>query len=211
MERRFVTIPAVSPGGPGAGDNPPRVRLRCLAAWQPLGGMKPGIVTRAALWKIVMVVCGLALLTAGCGSGSGTSGSTSSTASSSSTTASSAASPSNSVLCADAAALRASLDNLRHVNVGTGMVSEITADLNDVKTALATFVTDARGQYQAQTSALTSALTKLRTSVSDLAAHLDASTVSGVVAAIGGVTTAGQNLLAAVNTSCLSASPSSST
>jgi hypothetical protein len=173
--------------------------------------MKPGIVTRAALWKIVMVVCGLALLTAGCGSGSGTSGSTSSTASSSSTTASSAASPSNSVLCADAAALRASLDNLRHVNVGTGMVSEITADLNDVKTALATFVTDARGQYQAQTSALSSALTKLRTSVSDLAAHPDASTVSGVVAAIGGVTTAGQNLLAAVDTSCLSASPSSST
>ena len=174
--------------------------------------MKPGIVTRAARRNIVMAVCGLALLTAGCGSGSGTSsGSTSAAAPSSSTTASPAASPSTSVLCADAAALRAALDKLRHVNVGTGMVSEITADLNDVKTALATFVTDAHGQYQAQTSALSSALATLRTSVSDLAAHPSASTVSGVVAAIGGVTTAGQNLLAAVNPSCLPASSSSST
>ena len=158
-----------------------------------------------------MVVCGLALLAAGCGSGSGTSsGSTSSTATSSSTTASPAASPSNSVLCADAAALRASLDKLRHVNVGTGMVNEIIADLNDVKTALTTFVNDAHSQYQAQTSSLSSALSKLKTSVSDLAAHPGASTVSGVVAALGEVNTAGQNLLAAVNTSCLSASPSSS-
>jgi len=163
----------------------------------------------AARWKFVMVLCGLALLAAGCGSGSGTSsGITPSAATSSSTPA---ASPSNSVLCADAAAVRASLDNLRHVNVGTGMVSEITADLNDVKTALTTFVNDAHGQYQAQNSSLSSALSKLKTSVSDLAAHPSASTVSGVVAALGEVTTAGQNLLAAVNTSCLSASPSSST
>ena len=72
-------------------------------------------------------------------------------------------------------------------------------------------MTDARGQYQAQTSLLSSALATLGTSVSDLAAHPGAGTVSGVVAALGGVTTAGQNLLAAVNTSCLSASPSSST
>jgi len=155
-----------------------------------------------------MVVCGLALLGAGCGSGNGTSGSTSSSATSSSTTASP---PSNSVLCADAAALRASLDKLRHVTVGTGMVNEITADLNDVKAALTTFVNDAHGQYQALTSALSSALSELKTSVSNLAAHPGASTVSGVVAALGAVNTAGQNLLAAVNTSCLSASPSPGT
>jgi hypothetical protein len=174
--------------------------------------MKPGITARAARWKIIMVACGLALLAAGCGSSSGTSaGSTSSTVTSPSATASAAASPSNSVLCADAAALRASLDKLRHINVGSGTVSEITADLNDVKTALDKLVTDARGQYQAQTSSLSSALSKLKTSVSDLAAHPSASTVSGVVAALGEVNTAAQDLLAAVNTSCLSASPSAST
>jgi len=91
------------------------------------------------------------------------------------------------------------------------MVGEITADLTDVKLALATFVADARGQYHAQTSSLSSALSTFSTAVSALAANPGASTVSGVVAAIGGVTTAGQNLLAAVNTSCLSATPSSST
>jgi phage-related protein len=107
--------------------------------------------------------------------------------------------------------LRASLDKLRHVSVGTGMVNEVTADLNDVKTALTTLVDGAHGRYQAQTSALSSALGKLKTSVSDLAAHPSASSVSGVVAALGAVSTAGQNLLAAVNTSCLSASPVSST
>ena len=90
------------------------------------------------------------------------------------------------------------------------MVNEITADLNDVKTALTTFVNDSYSQYQAQTSSLSSALSKLKSSVSDLAAHPGASAVSGVVAALGAVNTAGQSLLAAVNTSCLSATPSSS-
>ena len=155
------------------------------------------------------MVCGLTLLAA-CGSSSGTSaGSTSASAPASSTTAAPAASPSNSVLCTDAAALRASLDTLTHLNVSTGMVNEITTDLNDVKTALTTFVNDAHSQYQAQTSSLSSALSTLKTSVSDLVTHPGASTVSGVVATLGEVNTAGQNLLAAVNTSCLAASPSS--
>ena len=117
--------------------------------------MKPGIVTGAARWKTVMAVGGLALLAAGCGSGSGTSsGSVSITAPSSSTTGSSAASPSASVLCADAAALRAALDKFRHLSVGIGTAGQITADLSDLKAALATFEADARAQYQAQTSAL---------------------------------------------------------
>jgi hypothetical protein len=180
-----------------------------ILRWIPMD-MKPGIATRAARGRLVMA-CGLVLLATGCASGSGTSPGSTSSSAASATTALPAASPSVSVLCADAAALRASLDKLRQINVGTGMVNEITADLNDVKTALTTFVTDAHGQYQAQTSSLSSALSKLKTSVSELAAHPGASTVTGVVAALGEVTTAGQNLLAAVNTSCLSASPSPST
>jgi hypothetical protein len=156
-----------------------------------------------------MIAGGLALLAAGCGSGGSTS-STPSTATSSSTTAFPATSPSNSVLCANVAALHASLDKLRQVRVGAGTVTEITSDLNGVKTALTTFTNNARGQWQAQTSSLDSALAKLRTSASNLAAHPGVSTASGVVAALGEVNTAAQNLLAAVNTSCPSASPSSS-
>ena len=120
------------------------------------------------------------------------------------------ASPSSSVLCADAAALRASLDKLRHVNVQPGAVNEITANLNDVKAALTTLVTDARGQWQAQTSALSAALDTLKTATSSLAASPGASTVSAVISALGQVNTAAQNLLAVVNTDCPSASSSSS-
>ena len=149
-----------------------------------------------------MIACGLALLMAGCGSGGASSGSTPPGAASSSTTAS----PSDSVLCADAAAVRASLDKLRHVQVGAGTVAQIMADLSDVKAAVTTFADNARGQWQAQTSALNSALAKLKTAASNLAANPGVSTVSGAVAALGDVNTAAQNLLAAVNTRCPAAS-----
>ena len=163
--------------------------------------MKLRIATRPARYGLVTIACALALLAAGCGSGGTSSGSTPASAASSSA-------PASSALCADVAALRASLDKLRHVSVGTGMVSEITADLNEVKSALTTLANDAHGQWQTQTSALSSALDKLRTSVSNLAAHPGASAVSDVVAALGEVNTAAQNLLAATNPSCPSASPS---
>ena len=167
--------------------------------------MKRRITIRPARYGLVTIACALALLAAGCGSGGTSSGSTPASAASSSAPSSASAS---SALCADVAALHASLDKLRHVSVGTGMVSEITADLNEVKTALTTLANDAHGQWQTQTSALSSALDKLRTSVSNLAAHPGASAVSDVVAALGEVNTAAQNLLAATNPSCPSASPS---
>ena len=174
--------------------------------------MKPGIRIRPARWKLAATGCGLALLAAGCGSGGGTpAASTPAAVPSSSTPAAPATSPPTSVLCADAAALRASLGKLTHVKVGAGTVSQITADLNDVKANLTAFVNHAGGQWQAQTSALTSALATLTTAVSNLAAHPSTSAVSAVVTALGDVNTAAQNLLAAVNTRCPSASPSPST
>ena len=170
--------------------------------------MKPGIVTGTAGRKLALAACGLALL-AGCGSGSATSGSSPSAAASA-TSSSAAASASSSALCADAAPLRASLNQLRRVTVQPGAVNEITSDLNDVKAALTKLVNDAHGQVQTQTSALSAALGTLRTAVSSLGTSPGASTVAGVVAALGQVNTAAQNLLAAVNTDCPSASPSSS-
>ena len=175
------------------------------------------MVARPARWKLVMSAGGLALLAAGCGSG-GSSGSTPAGGSSSPAASSPASSApptspgaeANSALCADAAALRASVDKLRHITVGAGTASEIAANLREVKTALTTFIQDAHGQWQAQTSALSSAIATLSTAVSSLTASPGVGTVSGVVAALGGVSTAAQNLLAAVNPSCLSASASPS-
>jgi hypothetical protein len=129
---------------------------------------------------------------------------------SSSTPGSAATSPPNAVLCADAAALRASLDKLTHVKVGAGTVSEITADLNDVKANLTAFVNHRRPMAGPDQR------TEIRprhtqAAVSNLAANPSTSAVSGVVTALGGVNMAAQNLLAAVNTRCPSVSPSPST
>ena len=165
-------------------------------------------MTRTACRKLALAACGLALL-AGCGSGGATSGSSPSAAAPASSS-SPAASPPSSTLCADAAALRASLDQLRHVNVQPGAVSQITSNLNAVRSALTTLVNNAHGRWQAQTSALSAALDTLKTAVSSLGASPGVSTVSGVVSALGQVNTAAQNLLAAVNTDCSATSSSPS-
>jgi hypothetical protein len=156
----------------------------------------------------IPIMCGLALLTAGCGSSGSSSASATAPPATASTTAS--ASAPDAVVCADAAALRTALSQLVHVNVGQGAASQIMTSLNNVRTALTAFISDAHGQYQPQTSALNSALSNLGTSVSNLASNPGASTVAGVVAALGRVGTAGQNLLSAVSAGCPTASPSSS-
>jgi hypothetical protein len=164
-------------------------------------------VTRAARWKLVVTACGLALL-AGCASGSTSPGGTSTAAPSPSSPA--AASPSSSVLCADVAALRASLDQLVHVKVQAGAATEITSDIQSVKAALTKLVNDARGKWQAQTSALSAALDQLKTAAQDLTASPSGATVSAVAAALGQVRRAAQDLLAAAGTDCPSASASAS-
>ena len=170
--------------------------------------MKPVIVNGTVSRGLGLAVCGLALL-AGCGSGS-SSPASSPSAAASATSSPATAAPSGSALCADAAALRSSLDQLRHVSVQPGAVSQITTNLNAVKAALTTLVTNAHGQFQTQTSALSAALDTLTTAVSSLGSSPGVSTVSGVVSGLGQVNTAAQNLLAAVNTDCPSASSSPS-
>ena len=171
-------------------------------------------------WKVCTVALAAGLVTVACGSSStssgaaGASSSTTSAAPSSlaaSTPAAStpAASPA-SVLCQDVAALRASLDKLKHVTVGKGTVDEIKADLADVKAKLGVVKTELHGQWQAQVSALEDSLAKLQAAVNDLASNFSASTISGTVSALRGVAAAGSNLLAALSRQCPSASPSPS-
>jgi hypothetical protein len=166
-------------------------------------------VARPARWKAAAVALGAGLLVAACGSGGlyggggGSSGSTSAAASSP------AASP-TSALCQDAAALRASLNKLTHVNVGPGAGDEIKTDTADVKAKLTALTAQAHGKLQAQTSALKTALLKLQGAASTLASNPSASAVSDVVAALREVTSAGSSLLAAVSKDCPSASASPS-
>jgi hypothetical protein len=158
---------------------------------------------RGCAWREAVAAGSLALLLAGCAS-SGTSAS----APSSSAPAAAANSPAGAALCADAAALRASVDKLVHVTVAPGMASEITADYNDVKASLTTFADHAHGRWQTQTSALKSALATLQAAVKDLAATPSTKALTDVHSALAEVSAATRDLLAAVGPSCPSSSPS---
>ena len=177
-------------------------------------------------WKVWAVALATGLVTVACGSSSTSSGAASAPGSTTSAAPSSpaastpaastpaastpAASPA-SALCQDVAALRASLDKLKHVTVGKGTVDEIKADLADVKAKLGAVKTELHGQWQAQVGALEDSLAKLQAAVNDLASNFSASTISGTVSALRGVAAAGSNLLAALSRQCPSASPSPST
>lgn len=168
--------------------------------------MKRITVTRPAWWKIATVM--IALLAAACGS-SGTPASGSSPSTTSAAPSSAAPSP-TSALCQDAAALRASIDTLTHVNVGQGMGDEVKSDLADVKAKLNTLTTQAHGQWQSQTSALSASLDKVQTAVSNLTSNPSASTVSATVTALRDVSASAGSLLSAIGTKCPSVSASAS-
>jgi hypothetical protein len=173
--------------------------------------MRAGTVTRPARWRLAAIAGAVALLTVACGSGGGpASGGAPSPSPPSPSAPTTAGSAPNSGLCDEADALFASLDQLTHIKVQTGMKNEITADLANVKAKLTAFVDAAHGQWQAQTAALKSTLTKLQTEVKNLTTSPSVSALAAVATAIGQVGTATQNLLAAVSTDCPSASPSPS-
>jgi len=173
--------------------------------------MNAGTVTRPARWRLAAAAGGLTLLAVACGSGSSPASGGAPTPAAPSSPAPAAGGPSpGSALCPHAAALSASLIQLTHVKIEKGMKNEITANLADAKENLAAFVSAAHGQWQAQTAALKSALTDLQTEATSLTGSPSASAVGGVVSTLQGVSTAAQNLLAAVSTRCPSASPSPS-
>jgi hypothetical protein len=170
--------------------------------------MRQVTANRPPRWQTVAVAAGAALLAAACGS-SGTPAGGSSPSTTSAAPSSAAPSPS-SALCQDAAALRASIDTLTHVNVGQGMGDEIKSDLADVKAKLNTLTTQAHGQWQTQTSALSASLDKLQTAVSNLTSNPSASTVSATVTALREVSASAGSLLSAIGTKCPSESASAS-
>ena len=164
--------------------------------------MRPKTGTGPTWWSTVAVALGAGLLAVACSSGS-------SPARSTSPSGTASASPTaTSLVCQDAADLRTSIHNLTHSSVSKGDVTEIKSSLAQVHTDLTALITHAKGEWQTQTSNLKTALATLQTAVSDLSSSPGASTVAGVVTALGGVATAGKSLLTAVSTRCPSASPS---
>jgi hypothetical protein len=104
--------------------------------------------------------------------------------------------------------LRTALDKLTHVQAGagSGAVDEIKADLANVKTAVTNLANQAGSQWHAQTSSLKSALTSLEGAIKQVTANPSSAAVTSVVTAIGQVSTATEELFAAVGNRCSSGS-----
>ena len=162
-----------------------------------------------ARWGMAAVALAAGLLAVACGSGGlyggGSSSGSASPAASSPAASSPAASP-TSALCQDAAALRASLNKLKHVNVGLGTGDEIKSDAADVKEKLNAVRAQGNGELQAQVSPPKTALAKLPGGASTLSSNASASAVSELVGALREVASSGSSLLAALSKKCPSAS-----
>jgi hypothetical protein len=163
-------------------------------------------VSRRACRAVLLSV--LVLLAAACSSSGSASGSPSSAGSASSSTAAPSASDS-AALCSDIAALRGSLQELTSIRPSPSAATELRAAVQMVQTNLAGLSTTAGALWNEQVGNLRSALTKLQSAVSTLATQRNASSVSGVVTAVGGVSAAARQLLDAASPSCPSPSASS--
>src|SRR5438477_3847022 len=127
------------------------------------------MLIKPAAWRLALFLCALPLTIAACAKG----GSPAPAGTSPAWSASSAAPApvSDAAVCADAGALRASWDKLKNVTIARGLADEIKSDLNGMKSALATFVNDAHGRWQAQTDTVKAALAALGTAVDELVAN----------------------------------------
>jgi prophage DNA circulation protein len=166
-------------------------------------------VSRLAGWTVTAAVAVLMMLTAGCGSSSGSSAaSTPSPAASTPSPASSTTATANALICQDVDALRTSLTNLTHVKVGSGASAALSANLKDAKAKLDTLADDAGSQWNGQISGLKTALSALEKAVTGLGNG--SSSVTNVVTTLGGVKNSAQDLLTAAGHRCPSPSPSAS-
>ena len=153
----------------------------------------------------------LVLLVAACSSSGSSSGGSAAPASSSSSAAAPSPSPSASAaVCADVTALRESVQELTSIRPGTGAVDQLRTAVQKVQSNLSTLSGAAGDLWSGPIQNLRSALTKLQSAVSTLASQRNASSVSGVVTAIGGVSAAARQLFDAASVRCPSASASAS-
>jgi len=160
-----------------------------------------------------ILLSGLVLLAAACGSGGSVSGSPASggspSPSAAAPSASGSATSASAASCSDVAALRGSLQELTSIRPSASTVTELRSAVQNVQANLAALGSAAGALWNGQVQNLRSALAKLQSAVSTLAAQRNASSVSGVVTALGGVSAAARQLLDAASPSCPSPSASS--
>jgi hypothetical protein len=103
-------------------------------------------------------------------------------------------------VCADVAALRASVQQLTQVSIGASTASELKSGLSQVSSDLSKLAANAGNQLSPQVDALKSALSSAQTAVSNLTSG-DGS-ITDVTSALGNVTTAASALFDKATSRC---------
>lgn len=125
--------------------------------------------------------------------------SSSTTTNGASATASGSAQP---AVCKTANDLKASLQDLKNVNVKENGTSAVSAQLTKIRQELQTLKTDAHGQYATQLDALSAAVSGLSASLSAAGSHLNSTTVTALASSIASVVSAGTSLVTTASNTC---------
>lgn len=147
-----------------------------------------------AAWKAAMVI-GVAALAAACGHSSGNGGAASPPTSAAATGSARA----DSSICRNAAALRASLENIVSYQAGKDSIASVRANLSDAKSRLAALRANPHDPWSPQLAALDTALKKLQSEAANPAVL---SRPAGVTRALADVRPKAQSFIAAAKTKC---------
>lgn len=105
-------------------------------------------------------------------------------------------------VCATVNDLKASLADLKNVNIRQNGTSAVSDQLTKIQQELQKLKTDAHGQYATQIDALTTALSGLSASISAAGSHLDTTTLTALASSVASVVSAGTNLVTTVSNTC---------
>jgi hypothetical protein len=97
--------------------------------------------------------------------------------------------------------LKASLQDLKNVDIKANGLSAVSGDLTKIKQELTTLKTEAHGNYSTQINALSDALSGLSSSFDAAKANPNSGTLATLATSAKTVVTVGNNLVTAV-TSC---------
>jgi hypothetical protein len=105
-------------------------------------------------------------------------------------------------VCTSVTNLKASVLDLKNVNVSANGISAISDQLTKIENELKTVKSDAGSQYSTQINGLSSALSGLGSSLTAAKDNPSGGTLTALASSAGAVVTAGNNLVSAVSSTC---------
>ncbi|HET7489216.1 MAG TPA: hypothetical protein VFJ85_14895 [Acidimicrobiales bacterium] len=105
-------------------------------------------------------------------------------------------------VCTDVDNIQKTVDDLKNVKPEAGALGNIQSELTTLKQQFGILRTDAKSQFQTETTALSASLDSLSSAVDAAKANPSLSTLAPVGTALAGVKDTGQSLVSAVKGTC---------